>query len=85
MTQAYDTIRHYYYIKAWDIDKVALAVQRGRITEDEYARITGETYTAPAETPTLESRVTALETRVDGDMADQAAALALLGVDTEVS
>lgn len=41
-------------------------------------------YTPPVETPSLESRVTALETIVDGDLLDQAAALALLGVETEV-
>lgn len=84
MSQAYNTIKRYYYVKAWGIDRVALAVQRGWITAEEYAQITGAAYAAPAETPTLESRVTALEAKVDGDMADQAAALALLGVDTEV-
>lgn len=41
-------------------------------------------YTPPVATPTLESRVTALETKVDGELLDQAAALALLGVETEV-
>lgn len=41
-------------------------------------------YTPPADVPTLESRVTALETKVDGELLDQAAALALLGVETEV-
>lgn len=38
-------------------------------------------YTPPVETPSLESRVTALEIKVDGDLLEQAAALALLGVD----
>lgn len=33
---------------------------------------------------TMANRLTALETKVDGDLLDQAAALALLGVDTEV-
>lgn len=84
MSQTYETIKHYYNVRAWSAQRVALAVQRGRITAEEYAQITGSAYTAPADMPTLESRVTALETKVDGDLADQAAALALLGVDTEV-
>ena len=40
----YDTIKFFYDHNLWDISKVHKAVEKGRITAEEYKEITGEDY-----------------------------------------
>lgn len=50
MSKHYEQVAYYYhnYVDgkkpAWDIDRVRKAVEKGWITEEEFAEITGEDY-----------------------------------------
>ena len=46
MSAKYSTVKKYYKSGLWSITKVANAVVKGWITEDEYEEITGESYEA---------------------------------------
>ena len=57
-------IKDFYDARLWTAGMVANAVVKGRITAEEYAEITGETYTAPETQPDsgdLETRVAVME------------------------
>ena len=57
-------VKGYYYSGLWTAVMVSNAVVKGRITAEEYAEITGETYTAPETHGTLSDRVQTLEEAV---------------------
>lgn len=40
----YKKIKDYYSRKLWNIEQVRVAVEKGKITEEEYKEITGEDY-----------------------------------------
>ena len=44
MSPKYETVRRYYELKVWNKARVRLAVQKGWITQEEFAQITGEAY-----------------------------------------
>lgn len=74
----------------WSGEERNFSIRLTQILDNLHAKIGALTGKATvreltaADVPTLESRVTALETKVDSELLDQAAALALLGVETEV-
>ena len=44
----YERIKRYYELGVWDKERVRKAVEKGVITPQEYAQITGEDYVARA-------------------------------------
>lgn len=44
MSPKYETVKRYYDLKVWSLDRVRMAVQKGWITEAEFYEITGTTY-----------------------------------------
>lgn len=54
----YEIIKRNYDRKLWDKSMVAVAVAKGKITEEQYQEITGEVYTG-AVVPTSLTRVVA--------------------------
>lgn len=46
VSKNYDKVKGYYDAGLWDLTRVKNAVVKGWITAEEYAEITGETYTA---------------------------------------
>lgn len=45
-SEKYETVRRYYKMKIWDERRVKDAVKMGWITAEEFAEITGKSYTA---------------------------------------
>lgn len=40
----YETVKRFYQLKVWSIDKVRNAVVKGWITHEQFEEITGEAY-----------------------------------------
>ena len=57
-------VRDFYDSGLWTVSMVSNAVVKNWITAEEYAEITGETYTAPETHGTLSDRVQTLEEAV---------------------
>ena len=57
-------VKGYYDSGLWTVSMVSNAVVKNWITAEEYAEITGETYTAPETHGTLSDRVQTLEEAV---------------------
>lgn len=61
-------VRDFYDSGLWTVSMVSNAVVKNWITAEEYAEITGETYTAPETQPDsgdLETRVETLESAIN--------------------
>lgn len=43
-SKKFDTVKRYYTLKVWDVERVRNAVVKGWITPEEFTEITGQQY-----------------------------------------